>query len=50
MTGSTANLIIEHLKALRTGQDEIRAELKEIKVRLTHLEGSVLGIRRDTTL
>ena len=38
MTDDVAHLMLEHLKALRTGQQEIRLELMDIKSRLTSLE------------
>lgn len=41
------NLILEHLKALRTGQDNIVFEVKEVKSRLTSLESITAGGRRD---
>ena len=34
------NLILEHLKSLRSGQDRIEHELKEVKGRLTSLESN----------
>jgi len=47
MTENVENLMLEHLKALRAGQDRIEFELKEVKTRLTHLESTVIGSRRD---
>jgi polyhydroxyalkanoate synthesis regulator phasin len=44
------NIIIEHLKALRAGQDRIEHEVKEVKARLTSLESNFAGGRRDTVL
>ncbi len=44
------NLILEHLKALRSGQERLENELKEMKVRLTSLESTVVDGRRDTVL
>ena len=44
------NLILEHLKSLRNGQDRIEHELKEVKGRLTSLESNFVGGRRDTVL
>ncbi|WP_298742796.1 hypothetical protein [uncultured Brevundimonas sp.] len=38
MTDDVAHLMLEHLKALRSGQQEIRLELMDIKSRLTSLE------------
>ena len=44
------NLILEHLKALRSGQDNIVFEVKEVKSHLTSLESITAGGRRDGTL
>ena len=44
------NLILEHLKALRSGQDNIVFEVKEVKNRLTSLEAITAGGRRDGAL
>jgi hypothetical protein len=45
---NVANLILEHLKALRSGQDNIIFEVKEVKSRLTSLESmTASGRRRD---
>ena len=44
------NLILEHLKSLRSGQDRVEHELKEIKGRLTSLESNFAGGRRDSAL
>ena len=44
------NLIVEHLKGLRSDiagmRTEMQAEFKDVKARLNHLEGSMAGIRR----
>ncbi|MEW5891433.1 MAG: hypothetical protein AB1768_20925 [Pseudomonadota bacterium] len=50
MTENVENLILEHLRALRAGQERIEGELKEIKARLTHLESAVIGSRRDAVM
>jgi chromosome segregation ATPase len=47
MTENVENLILEHLRALRGGQDRIELELKEVKARLTSLEGAFISSRRD---
>ena len=44
------NLILEHLKALRSGQDNIVFEVKEVKSRLPSLEAITAGGRRDGAL
>jgi hypothetical protein len=38
MTDDVANLMLEHLKALRAGQVELRFELMDVKSRLTSVE------------
>jgi len=50
MNENIDNLILEHLRALRAGQDRIEDELKEVKGRLSHLESTVIGSRRDAVL
>ena len=44
------NLILEHLKVLRAGQDKIVFEVREVKSRLTSLESVTAGGRRDNAL
>ena len=50
MTENIENLLLEHLRALRAGQDRIEFELKEVKARLTSLEAATARGRRDTAL
>ena len=38
MTDNVENLILEHLRALRGGQDRLEAEIREVKMRLTSIE------------
>jgi len=47
MSDNVDNLILEHLRGMRAGQDRIEQELREIKNRITSLESGVAGIRRD---
>jgi hypothetical protein len=47
MTDNIENLILEHLRALRGGQDRIEHELCEVQSRLSRLETAVIGLRRD---
>ena len=42
------NLVLEHLRALRGGQDRIESGLREIGARLTSLEASTAAGRRDS--
>jgi len=48
MANNVENLVIEHLRALRAGQDRIENELKEVKHCLTGVETGIAGIRRDS--
>jgi hypothetical protein len=47
MTGETENLILEHLRLLRSGQEELLSEVSEIKKRLTTIDGSLALVRTD---
>lgn len=47
MTENVENLVLEHLRALRSGQDRIEAALREVKQRLTGVESNMAGLRRD---
>lgn len=47
MTDSVENLILEHLRAIRTDIGGIKDDVREIKQRLTSLEAAVAGLRRD---
>ncbi|MDO9011402.1 MAG: hypothetical protein Q7U78_06280 [Gallionella sp.] len=38
------NLILEHMRGMRADQERIEHELREIKNRITSLEGDVAGI------
>jgi predicted nucleic acid-binding Zn-ribbon protein len=38
MTNGTDNLVLEHLRAIRAGQDAMREDIREIKTRLGILE------------
>ena len=48
MTDDTANIILEHLRALRADLSVIKDDIREIKSRLTSLEAAVAGMRRDS--
>jgi hypothetical protein len=37
MNDDIPNLMLEHLRALRSGQDDMREDIREIKTRLTKL-------------
>lgn len=47
MADTIDSLVLEHLRALRAGQDRIEDEIKEVKHRLTSVEGGIAGLRRD---
>ena len=48
------NIIIEHLKNLRSDvasmRSEMHTEFKDVKARLNHLDASMAGVRRDGAL
>jgi hypothetical protein len=47
MTDNVENLILEHLRGLRAGQDSIVREIRELQSRVSSLEAAVLGTKRD---
>ena len=47
MADQTDSLVLEHLRALRAGQDRIEDEIKEVKHRLISVESGIAGLRRD---
>ena len=47
MADNVENLIIEHLRAIRADISVIREDTREVKQRLTSLELSVSGLKRD---
>ncbi|MEI7867686.1 MAG: hypothetical protein WCI11_07325 [Candidatus Methylumidiphilus sp.] len=47
MADNVENLVLEHLRALRAGQDRIENELQDIKCRLIAVETGLNGVRRD---
>lgn len=47
MADNVENLVLEHLRALRAGQDRIENELKSVKERLSAVETGLNGVRRD---
>ena len=48
MTDNVENLILEHLRALRAGQDRLESELREVGTRLTSLEAGTAASCRDS--
>lgn len=49
MTDNIEYLILEHLKALRTEQAAVRADLRDIKARLLSIEGYQAAGHMDST-
>lgn len=47
MADNVQSIVIEHLRALRAGQDRIEADLGDIKGRLSAVETGLNGVRRD---
>ncbi len=47
MMDNLDDVVLEHLPALRAGQDRIETGLKKVKQRLTGVETSIAGLRRD---
>lgn len=47
MTDNVENLIVEHLRGLRAGQERIEHELRELKSRMTSVESGIASLRRD---
>ncbi|MDS4039640.1 MAG: hypothetical protein RKP20_00475 [Candidatus Competibacter sp.] len=48
MTDDVENLILEHLRAIRSDIGGIKDDVREIRQRLTSLEATVAGLRRDS--
>lgn len=48
MTENVENLILEHLRSLRAGQDRLENEMRGVAARLTSLEASAAAGRRDS--
>jgi len=46
MMDETANLILEHLRTLRSGVEALREDMREVKIRLTHVEEGLAGVNR----
>ncbi len=47
MTDTVDHLVLEHLRATRADVATIRDDVREVKHRLTSLEGAVAGLKRD---
>jgi hypothetical protein len=47
MTDYMENLVLEHLRALRAGQDRIEHKLSELSIRIASLEATTVRARAD---
>jgi hypothetical protein len=47
MTDNIDSLVLEHLRAIRAGQDGLDERLGRVESRLTNLEVTTAGLRRD---
>jgi predicted nucleic acid-binding Zn-ribbon protein len=47
MAENVENLVLEHLRALRAGQDRIENEVGNVKDSLSAVETGLNGVRRD---
>jgi predicted nuclease with TOPRIM domain len=47
MADNVENPVLEHLRALRAGQDRIESELRDLKERVSAVETGLNGVRRD---
>ena len=50
MTDDPSNLILEHLRSIRTDMGGVRDDMREVKQRLTSLEVSVANLRGEVDL
>jgi hypothetical protein len=50
MTADAENLVLEHLRVIRSDINDVRQTQKEHGIRLTEIAGSVAGLRRDQAL
>ena len=44
------NLVLEHLRAIRSDVGVLREDMREVKLRLNELQASTVGLRRDQAL
>ena len=50
MTENVENLILEHLKALRSGQNKLENSIDELTLRMSSVEGHIAGVRGDLSM
>ena len=48
MMDNIENLILEHLRIIRADLSTVKDDVREIKTRVTSLEGAVGGLKRDS--
>ena len=46
MANDTDNLVLEHLRAIRSDLDDLKADMHDMKVRLTAVEEGLAGVHR----
>ena len=47
MVEDSGNIVLEHLRALRRGVDDLQADMRDVKSRLTSLEASQAILHGD---
>lgn len=47
MSENVENLMLEHLKAIRTDMREMREDIREVKMRIGQLDIGLAGLRRE---
>ncbi|MDX1605813.1 MAG: hypothetical protein R3202_06445 [Candidatus Competibacterales bacterium] len=50
MTDDTANLILEHLKALHGSQDALAERMDRLELRMSSVEQHIASLRQDIAL
>ncbi|PWG61447.1 hypothetical protein [Sediminicurvatus halobius] len=48
MPDSVENLLLEHLRVIRSDLSAMKEDLREVKQRITSVESGVAGLRRDS--
>ena len=50
MPDEIANLILEHLRALPTGQEKLLSRMEQIEIRMSSVENRIANLRQDVAL
>ena len=50
MTPNTENLVLEHLRHIRSRVDEIGAGMDDLKARMSALESAMVAVKREVVL